>query len=172
MHFLKAIKGNAHIGKAHLAQLLGLCGGDKRTVGGNDSAHAPGLGVLCKLHEVLAHHGLAAGKEHDRTAVGSQIVDHGLGLFCGNVVLALQADSLGVAVHAAQVAALGHVPDHNGLLVLGKLQKMRGQLAGLAPVAQNVRFLHLSAVQFGNADHMLLAKAPRDLRSSFVMDFG
>ena len=108
-----------------------------------------------QFHQVLAHQRLTAGEEHDRRAVGGQIVDHGLGLFGGNVVRAVNGYGLRVAVHALEVAALGHVPHDHGLLVLGELQQMRGKLTGLAAVTQGVRGFHLSAVEFGNTDHGL-----------------
>ena len=38
---------------------------------------------------------------------------------------------MGVAVHTFKVAAPGHVPDYNRLLVGRKLQEVGGQLAGM-----------------------------------------
>ena len=94
--------------------------------------------------------------------VVGQVVDHGLGLFGADVVGAVHGHGLGVAVHAFQVAALGHVPDHHGLLVLGELEQVRGQVAGFTAVTQGVGGLHLTAIQFGNTDHrtILYSESP------------
>ena len=152
--FFAAVQGDAHVGKAHFLEFLGFFRGDEAAVGGDDRAHALLGGVLGQLGQVLAHQGLAAGKEHDRRAEVRQVLYHDLGLLGADVVLALFVHGLGVAVHAFEVAALGHVPDDDGLLVHGKLQQMRGQLAGLPAVAQGVRGFHLPAIQFGNTDHL------------------
>ena len=153
MHGLHAVQRNAHIGKPYGLEFAGLGLGDERAVGGDDRPHALGRGVAGQLHQVFAHQGLTAGKKHDRRAVGGQIVDHGLGLGGADLVLAVHGHGLGIAVHALEVAALGHVPDHNGFFILGKLQQMGGQLARLPPVAQGVGGFHLAAVEFGDADH-------------------
>ena len=162
MYRFHAVQGNAHVGKPHLLELAGLFLGDEGAVGGNDRTHALGRGMAGQFHQVLAHQGLAAREEHDRRAVGGQVVDHGLGLFGADVVGAVHGHGLGVAVHALQVAALGHVPDHHGLLVLGELEQVRGQVAGFTAVTQGVGGLHLTAIQFGNTDHrtILYSESP------------
>ena len=44
---------------------------------------------------------------------------------------------LGIAVDAAQIAPVPHVPDHDGFLVLGKLEQM-GRQAGRFPAVTQV----------------------------------
>ena len=162
VHFFHAVQGDAHVGEAHALEFTGLFLGDEGAVGGDDGAHALGGGMAGQFHQVLAHQGLAAREEHDRRAVGGQVVDHGLGLFGADVVGAVHGHGLGVAMHALQVAALGHVPDHHGLLVLGELEQVRGQVAGFTAVTQGVGGLHLTAIQFGNTDHrtILYSESP------------
>ena len=87
-----------------------------------------------KFHQILAHQRFAAGEQHDRRAVGRQIIDHGFCLSGIDVVRTVNFNGVGVAMHALEVAALGHVPDHNGLLIFGELQQVRGQLARFASV--------------------------------------
>ena len=144
MDFFAAVHGDAHVGQADFLEFLGFFTGDERAVGGNDGPHSFVRGVVGEFHQVLAHQGFAAGKEHDRSAVPGQIVDDGLGLGRGNFVFSFRIDGLGVTVHATQVAATGHVPDHHRLLVLGKLQQMRRQFAGFAAITQGVRGVPLN----------------------------
>jgi hypothetical protein len=49
---------------------------------------------------------------------------------------------------AFEVAPLGHVPDHNGLLVLGELEQIRRELLGIPPVAQRVGGFDVFAIEF------------------------
>ena len=156
VHCFHAVQRNANVGKSHFLEFAGLFLGNERAVGGNNRAHALGGGVTGKFHQILAHQRFAAREQHDRRAVGRQIIDHGLGLLGIDIVRAVNLNGVGVAMHAFEVAALGHVPDHNGLLIFGELQQVRGQLARFASVTQGVGRLDLSAIQLGNAYHGLV----------------
>ena len=90
---------------------------DQGAVGGDDGAHALSDGIGGQFRQVLAHQRLASGKEHHRNAEGGQVVDQGLALRGGQFVRAGFVPGMGVAVHAAQVAAAGDVPDHHRFLV-------------------------------------------------------
>lgn len=148
VHVFHAVQGNAHVGEAHFFEFARLLGRDQGAVGGDHRAHALAGRMAGQLHQILAHQGFAAGKKHHRRAEGRQVVDHGLGLFGIDIIRAVHFHGMGIAVHALEVAALGHVPDNDRFLVLGELQQMRGQFAGFTAVAQCVRRFHLSAVQF------------------------
>ena len=154
VHLFAAVEGNAHIGKPHGLEFLGHGAVDEGAVGGDDGAHTLRGGIARQFRQILADGGFAAGKEHDRRAVGGEIVDHDLGLLRGDGVHPLVRFRLSVAVHAFKVAAARHVPDHHGLLVGGELEKVGRQLAGMAAVTQSVGRFHLPAVKLGNANHV------------------
>ena len=117
VHGLHAVQRNAHVRKAHFLEFAGFFLGNERAVGRDNRAHAARGGVAGKLHQILAHQRLAARKQHDRRTVGGQIINHGLGLCGVDVVRAVHFNGVGVAMHALEVATLGHVPDHNGLFI-------------------------------------------------------
>ena len=70
-----------------------------------------------KLNQIFAHQRFAAREQHDRRTVGGQIINHGLGLCGVDIVRTVNFNGVGVAVHALEIATLGHVPDHNGLFI-------------------------------------------------------
>ena len=70
---------------------------------------------------------LPAGKERHRTAESGEVVEHPQYLGGGELVAGRMAVRSGVAVHARQVAALRDIEDHHRPLVLGELEKVRGQ---------------------------------------------
>jgi hypothetical protein len=47
-------------------------------------------------------------------------------------------DSPGITVNAFQIASLRDIPYDNGFLVLGKLEQMGREFAGLSPVAKGI----------------------------------
>ena len=154
VNLFAAVKRNADVGKADFLELSGHGTVDEGTVGGDDGAHALRGGVAGQFGHVLADGGFAAGEEHDRRAVGGEVVNHDLGLLGGNGVDALVGFGLGIAVRAFEVAAARHVPYDHRLLVGGELEKVGRQLAGMAAVTQGVGRFHLSAVELGNTNHV------------------
>ena len=153
MDFFGAVQRDAHIGQVDGLELAGLFLGDQGAVGRDDRTHPLFGGVAGEFRQILTHQRLAAGEQHDRSAVCGEIGDDGLALFRGDFILAVRIDGLSVTVHALEVAAAGHVPDHHRLLVFGELKQVGRKLAGMPTVTQSVGRLHLPAVQFGNADH-------------------
>ena len=151
--FFGAVQRDAHIGQIDRLEFAGLFLGDQGAVGRDDRAHPLFGGVAGEFRQILTDQRFAAGEQHDRSSVCGKIGDDGLALFRGDFILAVRIDGLSVTVHALEVAAAGHVPDHHRLLVFGELKQVGRELAGMPAVAQSVGRLHLPAVQFGNADH-------------------
>jgi hypothetical protein len=49
---------------------------------------------------------------------------------------------------AFEIAPLGHIPDYDGLLVLGELEQIRGKLLGIPSVTQRVGGFNVFAIKF------------------------
>jgi hypothetical protein len=146
VHLLHSVQADSHVGQPDLFQSLGDGRGDQGAVGGDDGTHALGDGIGGELRQVPARQRLASGKEHHRNAECSQIVEQDTTLFGGELVRADLLFGVGVAMHAAQVAATGDVPNDHRFLICRKLQEMGRQLGRVASVAQGIGRLDRAAV--------------------------
>jgi hypothetical protein len=62
--------------------------------------------------------GFAPGKQKHRNTETGKIIDHGNALFVGEFIIIGQVFRSGITVNTFEVAALGHIPDHNRFFVL------------------------------------------------------
>ncbi len=153
---LESVEADADVGEVDLLEPGRHLVPDQGAVGGDDGAQVAGAGVGNELEDVGAHQGFAAGEEDDRHAEVGEVIDQAHAFLGREFAGVVDVPGVGIAVHAAQVAAAPHVPDDHGLLVLGELQQVRRQLAGVAPIAQGVGGFDGTAVELGDADHGVL----------------
>jgi hypothetical protein len=71
----------------------------------------------------------------------------------GQFLFVCAVNGTGIAVNTVQVAGLGDIPNHYRFFVLGKLEQMRREFAGMPPVAKGVRWFYSTAVEFRYAYH-------------------
>ena len=131
---------------------LGDGGGDERTVGGEDHAAALFARIGRQVQQVRPGEGLATGEEDDRAPEVREPIDDAAAFlgrqFLGDIRLTGR-----IAVLTLEVAALGDVPDDDGLLIPRELQQMARQVRAQASVTQGVRGLGLPHVELGNTNH-------------------
>jgi hypothetical protein len=62
--------------------------------------------------------GFPPGKQKHRDSEPGKIIDHGNALLVGEFVIIGKIFRSGITVDAFEIAALGHIPDHNRFFVL------------------------------------------------------
>jgi hypothetical protein len=88
MDFFTPIQGDAHIGQTDILQFSGFVPGNQGSIGGDNRPHAMANGIMGQFQEIGSDQGFASGKKKNRRPELGQIIDHGLGLGSGHLVVA------------------------------------------------------------------------------------
>jgi len=168
---IEAVQADSDIGKAHFLEFGGHARRNKRSVRGNDRPHPLFDRVIGQFDKIGPDERLAAGKQDYGASEPGQVVEHALALCGSEFARKFLVFRMRITVNAFEVAAPGHIPDHDRFLVGGKLKEMGWQLAAFTSVAQGVGGFDRPAVKFRYAYHVGSRYVPARARLSDAVKF-